>query len=70
MSDDSDITTIRPNGLRYASKTSGSPFTGRGNFNAACMSCFLCGRHRPRSVLRHRRLLGRQRLVCAESCPR
>lgn len=61
-------TTIEPDGLRYRSKTPGSPFTAAGAFGAATMSCFLCGKHRPRSQLKSRRLLGKAQFVCAPSC--
>lgn len=61
-------TTIEPDGLRYRSKTPGSPFTAAGAFGAATMSCFLCGKHRPRSHLKSRRLLGKAQFVCAPSC--
>jgi hypothetical protein len=61
-------TTIDADGLRYRSKTPGSPFTAAGAFGAATMSCFLCGKHRPRSQLKSRRLLGKAQFVCAPSC--
>lgn len=61
-------TTIEPDGLRYRSKTPGSPFTAAGAFGAATMSCFLCGKHRPRSQLKSRRLLGKAQFVCSPSC--
>ena len=61
-------TTIDSDGLRYRSKTPGSPFTAAGAFGAATMSCFLCGKHRPRSHLKSRRLLGKAQFVCAPSC--
>jgi hypothetical protein len=32
------------------------------------MSCFLCGKHRPRAQLKTRKLLGRAQSVCAPSC--
>lgn len=32
------------------------------------MSCFLCGKHRPRASLRSRKLLGKTQYVCAPSC--
>jgi len=61
-------TSIDADGLRYRSKTPGSPFTAAGAFGAATMSCFLCGKHRPRSALKSRRLLGKAQFVCAPSC--
>jgi hypothetical protein len=32
------------------------------------MSCFLCGKHRPRTLLQSRKLIGRHHYVCAPSC--
>jgi len=32
------------------------------------MSCFMCGKHRVRSQLRTRQLLGKAQTVCAPSC--
>jgi hypothetical protein len=61
-------TTIDANGLRYHSKASGSPFASTGVFSAATMSCFFCGKHRPRSALKSRKLLGKTQFVCAPSC--
>ncbi len=61
-------TAIDADGLRYRSKTPGSPFTAAGAFGAATMSCFLCGKHRPRSALKSRRLLGKAQFVCSPTC--
>lgn len=61
-------TQIDANGLRYHSKASGSPFASTGVFSAATMSCFFCGKHRPRSALKSRKLLGKTQFVCAPSC--
>jgi hypothetical protein len=61
-------TQIDANGLRYHSKASGSPFASTGVFSAATMSCFFCGKHRPRSMLKSRKLLGKTQFVCAPSC--
>lgn len=61
-------TAIDADGLRYRSKTPGSPFTAAGAFGAATMSCFLCGKHRARSALKSRRLLGKAQFVCAPNC--
>ena len=52
-------TTLGADGLRYRSKAAGSPFAATGAFGAATMSCFLCGKHRPRAQLKTRKLLGR-----------
>jgi hypothetical protein len=61
-------TAIEPDGLRYKSKTPGSPFAGHGAFAAGTMSCFKCGKHRPRAVLKSRRILNRNEMVCSPSC--
>jgi hypothetical protein len=61
-------TTLGADGLRYRSKAAGSPFAATGAFGAATMSCFLCGKHRPRAQLKTRKLLGRAQSVCAPSC--
>jgi hypothetical protein len=37
-------------------------------FGAATMSCFLCGKHRARSALKSRKLLGKTQFVCAPNC--
>lgn len=60
-----DTTTrIKDDGLRYASKVSGSPFSGRGQTR----SCFKCGQHRSAEQLMSQRLLGRVHMVCKPSC--
>jgi len=68
MSKDPVKTTIDADGLRYRSKQSGSPFAASGVFSAATMSCFLCGKHRPRAALKSRKLAGRTQFVCAPNC--
>lgn len=61
-----DVTTkIRPSGLRYESKTTGTDFPGA---YGATMSCFRCGRHMPRSRLVAFRLAGALQYRCRESC--
>ena len=47
-------TRISPDGLRYVSKAQGSAFPAALGYT---MSCYLCGRHRPRThgFVRHRR---------------
>jgi hypothetical protein len=32
------------------------------------MSCFLCGKHRPRAMLKSKKLLGKSQPVCSPSC--
>ena len=61
-------TSIDSDGLRYRSKTPGSPFIAAGAFGAATMSCFLCGKHRPRSQMVSRKILGKSQAVCSPSC--
>lgn len=68
MAKDEIKTRIDAGGLRYHSKTPGSPFAPAGTFGGSTMSCFLCGQHRPRSMLMMRKLLGRSQTVCAPSC--
>ena len=62
MAKETTKTTIEADGLRYRSKAPGSPFA------ATTMSCFLCGKHRPRALLKSRKLLGKSQPVCAPSC--
>ena len=61
-------TSIDSDGLRYRSKSPGSPFVAAGGLGAATMSCFLCGKHRARTALKSRKLLGKTQFVCAPSC--
>jgi hypothetical protein len=61
-------TEVASDGLRYASKTPGSPFASLNGFSSSTMSCFLCGQHRPRSLMKPRRLIGRTHLVCDPGC--
>jgi hypothetical protein len=61
-------TKMLADGLRYKSKVSGSPFTAATSFGAATMSCFLCGKHRARSQMVTRKILGKSQAVCAPSC--
>ncbi|AGX86579.1 hypothetical protein [Candidatus Symbiobacter mobilis] len=61
-------TKIVADGLRYKSKVSGSPFTAASSFGAATMSCFLCGKHRARSQMVSKKILGKSQAVCSPSC--
>ena len=61
-------TAVLADGLRYKSKVSGSPFGGAGSFGSATMSCFLCGKHRARSLLTTRKIAGKSQPVCSPSC--
>lgn len=68
LAKDDPKTTIDAGGLRYRSKVAGSPFSATGAFGAATMSCFLCGKHRPRAQLKSRKLLGKAQAVCSPTC--
>ena len=60
-------TAVKANGLRYKSKASGSPFAAAASFGGATMSCFMCGKHRPRSLMGTRKVAGKSQTVCAPS---
>jgi hypothetical protein len=61
--------SILDDGLRYKAKSSGSPFGVAGAYGGnATMSCFLCGKHRPRTDLMSKRLLGKSHVVCSPKC--
>ena len=68
MAKDEVKTQMHADGMRYRSKAPGSPFASAGVFSAATMSCFLCGKHRPRSPLKTRKLLGKAQYVCDPNC--
>lgn len=68
MAKDVVKTKIQADGLRYKVKEGGSPFASAGDFQAGTMSCFLCGKHRPRAQLKSRKLLGKAQAVCSPSC--
>ena len=38
------------------------------SFGGATMSCFLCGKHRARSLMTTKKVLGKSQAVCAPSC--
>ena len=61
-------TAVLPDGLRYKSKVSGSPFAAAASFGGATMSCFMCGKHRARSLMGTKKVLGKAQAVCAPSC--
>lgn len=58
-------TEVKADGLRYVTKSTGSDFPG--SFGAT-MSCFRCGRHRPRSQLRSFVLAGMRQFCCRPEC--
>ena len=61
-------TAVLADGLRYKSKVSGSPCAATTSFGAATMSCFMCGKHRARSLMGTRKVLGKSQAVCSPSC--
>ena len=61
-------TAVLADGLRYKTKASGSPFGAAASFGASTMSCFMCGKHRARSLMGTRKVLGKSQAVCAPSC--
>ena len=61
-------TTILDDGLRYKSKVGGSPFAAPPFSGNSTMSCFLCGKHRPRSEMVTRKLIGKSQAVCSPKC--
>lgn len=68
MSKPATKTTILDDGLRYKSKVGGSPFNETVHFNTSTMSCFLCGKHRIRSLMATRKFIGKPQAVCSPSC--
>lgn len=61
-------TAILADGLRYKTKVSGSPFATGTSMGGSTMSCFLCGKHRLRSQLGTRKVIGKSQAVCSPSC--
>ena len=68
MSKPPSKTVTLDDGLRYKSKVSGSPFASPPFSSKTTMSCFLCGKHRPRTDLMSRKLLGKTHVVCSPKC--
>lgn len=68
MTKDEKKDSITTDGLRYRSKTAGSPFGRVGPHVSATKSCYFCGKHRTHASLQFRRLLGKSQAVCAPSC--
>lgn len=68
MSRPSTKTKILDDGLRYQSKVQGSPFNQVVSFGTSTMSCFLCGKHRPRTSMTTKKFIGKSQAVCAPSC--
>ena len=68
MSKPASKTTMLDDGLRYKSKVGGSPFSAAPFSGNATMTCFLCGKHRPRSEMMTRKLIGKAQAVCSPKC--
>ncbi|MEJ7928717.1 hypothetical protein WG922_01910 [Ramlibacter sp. AN1015] len=64
MKDDVE-TRISPDGLRYVSKTQGTAFPTALGYT---ISCFVCGRHRPRTQMASFLLAGGRQWRCKGSC--
>jgi len=58
-------TKMRPSGLRYESKTAGTDFPGP---YGGTMSCFVCGRHVPRTRLVAFRMATGVQYRCRDGC--
>jgi hypothetical protein len=61
-------TIVRDDGLRYLSKTSGSPFPNAFASGIGTMSCFFCGTHRGTTSRATQKVMGQSRAVCAPAC--
>ena len=68
MSKPPSKSAIVEDGLRYKSKVGGSPFATPSHPGLSTMSCFLCGKHRPRNELMTRKLIGKSQTVCSPKC--
>jgi hypothetical protein len=68
MSRPSTKNAIIDDGLRYKSKVSGSQFASTAYAGGSTMSCFLCGKHQPRSQMTTRKFIGKSHAVCAPKC--
>lgn len=68
--DDETPTLVRDDGLRYLSKTSGSPFPNAFASGIGTMSCFFCGTHRGTTSRTTQKVMGKSRTVCRPACDR
>lgn len=57
-------TKIADDDLHYTSKESGSPF--QDSSCGATISCYKCGRHKPRTLGTFKNLMGQRLFKCAE----
>lgn len=58
------VTHIASDGLRYISKEGGSPF--QDSASGGTISCYKCGKHKPRSLGLFKYMLGQRMFKCAE----
>lgn len=65
---DTPVTKMAEDGLRYRKKATGTPFAAASAFGHSTMSCFKCGKHRPRAELEVKRILGKNHQVCKGGC--
>jgi hypothetical protein len=63
-----ETTVIAKDGLRYKSKSPGSPF-GTQSGNMGTMSCYKCGLHKPRALGTFKRLLNQSMFKCGDCKP-
>jgi hypothetical protein len=61
-------TEIHSDGLRYKSRAGGSPFGPAGHAGAV-MSCFKCGKHKPRTQGANRKFAGKSMFGCFDCYP-
>ena len=57
---------VREDGLRYASRVTGSPFSN--GASQSMRSCFRCGTHRAPDQMKSQKILGKSQRVCAPNC--
>ena len=62
-------TLVSPTGLRYTSKTNGSPFQGMGS-GGETMSCIMCGKHKPRIKGAFKRYMSSLMFFCFDCKPK
>jgi hypothetical protein len=63
-----ETSVIAKGGLRYKSKSPGSPF-GTPSGNMGMMSCYKCGLHKPRALGTFKRLLNQSMFMCGDCKP-
>jgi len=60
-------TKINPDGLRYRAKPGGSPYAN--GTAGSTMSCFLCGRHKPKAAGSLKSMFNARQFVCFDCRP-